>query len=623
MVPCSDETPPPFDQKVDDYIKWKRCFRLWQNVTEVSVNKQASLLILHLDNETQADIFEAVSYEDISSSEGVIKVLAQMDKLFKNDEAITRYETYKAFETYKRPKHTSIKDYCKEFQRNLNKINDLGCQLADDVIAYKLIKSANLSDSQEQLLIATCKITYEELVTQMKKIFTDIQSSSLEVRIKEEQTDLLQDTLGGKYKGFNNSSLWNNNKNELKAKTAQQGKSQNYMTEQNFHKSRSGGTVKKPFNKKRNNPLDQFGRVTKCINCDSFNHWVKDCPEMSEDKHRVLLNYQPDFREEEISNEPTFTRLEIPHYNQEDVFKIDLHLDAIDHAWKNDNSSMVFSEISKSVCGMEWFLEYLETLTSDEKLLVKHEEGNCSFQFSHTELLIPSVQQVMLPQIRIGNKNYNSLEVAVVMENIPLLLAESEVKSLQEINKIFGHDRTSSEKNHTSCLFSNLNAQTGIALTQRKNKLNFQYKTKPSSKKETESKLKVQHAAKVNIPHMKIQKQGKEIKIQCIKRARTMINPSFRKKNKSSNGVKPKVLISLLRKEKQWKKGRMKIKKSIKFICRRKKKSWSKVMSIKEPINVKIYKTLSKANKKCKIRIRFKRKENGRIFSGKRSRWKS
>ena len=109
--------------------------------------------------------------------------------------------------------------------------------------------------------------------------------------------------------------------------------------------------------------------------------------------------------------------------------------------------------------------------------------------------------------------------------------------------------------------------------------------------------MKVQHAAEVNIPHMKIQKQGKEIKTQCIKRARTIINPSFSKKNKSPNGVKPKVQISLIRKEKQCKKRKMKIKKSIKFICRRKKKSWSKVKSIKEPTNVKINKTLSKVKK--------------------------
>ena len=37
---------------------------------------------------------------------------------------------------------------------------------------------------------------------------------------------------------------------------------------------------------------------------------------------------------------------------------------------------MVFSGVSKSVCGMEWLLEYLKRLTSDEKLNVKHELDN-------------------------------------------------------------------------------------------------------------------------------------------------------------------------------------------------------------------------------------------------------
>ena len=228
----------------------------------VSVDKQASLLILHLDNETQAEIFEIVSYEDIASTEGVIQVLGQMDKSF----------------------------------------------------------------------------------------LKDILSSFSEVRvIKEEPTDYTQqDTLYGKY-----------NKN---------------------------------------------------IVHDTF-----------------LLNHKS---EDDNIDEHTFCQLQIPNYPQEDVFKIDLDLSIIDNTQKNDYNSHVFSGVSKSVCGMNWLLEYLETLTYKEKLLVKHKEGNCSFQFSHTGLLIPSVQQVSLSHIMINN-DY-SFEIEVVTENIPLLLAESEVKKVQK-----------------------------------------------------------------------------------------------------------------------------------------------------------------------------------------------
>ena len=122
MASCSDKTPPAFDQKVDDYNRWKKCFKLWQNVTEVAPNKQASLLILRLDNETRDEILDTVSDADISSAEGVKKVLDQLDKTFTKDETVIKYETYEMFATYRRPKSMKIKEYVTEFQKRLKKI---------------------------------------------------------------------------------------------------------------------------------------------------------------------------------------------------------------------------------------------------------------------------------------------------------------------------------------------------------------------------------------------------------------------------------------------------------------------------------------------------------------------
>ena len=83
---------------------------------------------------------------------------------------------------------------------------------------------------------------------------------------------------------------------------------------------------------------------------------------------------------------------------------------------------------------MEWLLSYLETLTPNQKSNVVHTPGNSSFKFSHICRLIPSVQQVILPEILIDNFRH-SIQVEVVTENIPLLLAETEVIKHQETRK--------------------------------------------------------------------------------------------------------------------------------------------------------------------------------------------
>ena len=48
----SDEVPPPFNGKTDDFLKWERKYRLWKNITDVDKTKLGSLVVLNLDDDT-------------------------------------------------------------------------------------------------------------------------------------------------------------------------------------------------------------------------------------------------------------------------------------------------------------------------------------------------------------------------------------------------------------------------------------------------------------------------------------------------------------------------------------------------------------------------------------------
>ena len=57
-----------------------------------------------------------------------------------------------------------ISDYIKEFERLLNKTKQYGTTMSTDVLAYRLLKSANLSETREQLAKATIKeLKYDEM----------------------------------------------------------------------------------------------------------------------------------------------------------------------------------------------------------------------------------------------------------------------------------------------------------------------------------------------------------------------------------------------------------------------------------------------------------------------------
>lgn len=145
----SEKTPPPFDAQRDDYSKWKKKFRIWQGVTEVAKTKQGGLLVLRLDDNTQDAIIEAVSADDIKKDTGVETILTQLDEMFQKDASFIAYEIYEDFEKYRRPPDLSIVQYLSEFQKRLSKVKANNTTISADILAYKLLKSANLTDAGE------------------------------------------------------------------------------------------------------------------------------------------------------------------------------------------------------------------------------------------------------------------------------------------------------------------------------------------------------------------------------------------------------------------------------------------------------------------------------------------
>ena len=79
----------------------------------------------------------------------------------------------------------SISDYLNESERLLNKTKQYGATMSTDVLAYCLLKSADLSETHEQLARATIKeLKYDEKQLQLKKIFGDNDNSNSKSRVQ-------------------------------------------------------------------------------------------------------------------------------------------------------------------------------------------------------------------------------------------------------------------------------------------------------------------------------------------------------------------------------------------------------------------------------------------------------
>ena len=191
---CNSKVPPPFDKSMD-YDKWVKKLRIWQQYTSLEKAKQGPALFLCLEEDAQDAILELPD-TDISSDQGVEKIIECLNGLYLKDKTQKAYEAYEYFEMYKRPEGLGITEFVNEFEKRHNRTKAFGTIMSPDILAYRLLKFANLSEQNEQLAKATISdLTYEKMRIQLKKVFgTTSQPDTLSehVNVKIENIQLVE-----------------------------------------------------------------------------------------------------------------------------------------------------------------------------------------------------------------------------------------------------------------------------------------------------------------------------------------------------------------------------------------------------------------------------------------------
>ena len=222
------------------------------------------------------------------------------------------------------------------------------------------------------------KLTCENIETQLKVIHdstgTEIETGAhSNVTVKEEQV------FEAEY-GYHNfyahaSDSWSGNRGSRGTSRGNfrggyRGNSNkklasNTNTEQEMHRQReSGHSMKK-------NPVDRYGRVTKCSICESIFHWVRDCPEKESEKEDQISLF---------SNEIQKTYL--PQFLQKTI-----------------NYAILYCGFVKSVCGKTWFNIYTDSLTKAERESIPETSGSARFRFGVGGPVFVSERKVTFPAI--------------------------------------------------------------------------------------------------------------------------------------------------------------------------------------------------------------------------------
>ena len=132
------------------YENWKREIEIWQAFTDLAPKKQGPAIFLTLQMKALEAALE-IEIKDLTDDQGVKKLIEKLDSLYLEDINQSAYAAYESFEMYRRPKDMNMKEFLNNFGRLYNKLKVYQMELPDGVPAYRVLKSANLSEENEKL----------------------------------------------------------------------------------------------------------------------------------------------------------------------------------------------------------------------------------------------------------------------------------------------------------------------------------------------------------------------------------------------------------------------------------------------------------------------------------------
>lgn len=152
----------PDMKKCPNYSQWKRLIDVWSSVTAIPKSKQADCILLTLDTDAQ-NLALQVSDEERRKDDGsgVQKILERLDTLYEQNKTQKLFAAFEEFEGFKRSQDMPLAKYISEFEFKANELKSLKVILPEELLAFKLLKNANLTEECARIVRIACNTNAE------------------------------------------------------------------------------------------------------------------------------------------------------------------------------------------------------------------------------------------------------------------------------------------------------------------------------------------------------------------------------------------------------------------------------------------------------------------------------
>ena len=372
------------------YESWRNEVLTWQELTDLPKPKRALAIALSLTDKAAREYAMEINVDILKADDGVDKLLEELDKLFQKDKVDLAYSAYKRFDNFARTSDMAMSEFIVEFEKRYNTAKKHVNELPDTILAFKLLDSAGLDDSQKQLALTACTdCKFSTRKSSLNRIFGGkvnsmmVQPGNNDITIKEE-VFFTRGNRGGSYRGRN-----------------YRGRG-----------SRSTNSGNRGYRSKQNPVIN--GSVSRCNICDSTFHFERNCPHRDAER-QVFANNSANADQVENEEEVSLALMSLAEHDAPySVFVAEAQ-----------DSAVLDTACTKTVCGRKWLESFIDSATKEAYSSILFLRSKRPFRFGDAPI-VRSIYKVLLP-VKIGERKC-FIESEVVDKQIPLLLSKESLK---------------------------------------------------------------------------------------------------------------------------------------------------------------------------------------------------
>ena len=426
---------PPLLSKSSLYSDWKKKVKIWADFTTLEKKKHGAAVLLTLEGSAEEAVLE-LDLEVINSNAGLDRVIEKLDKLYLKDTTLEKFEALEKFDTYKRNAETSIQEHIHQFDKLYYKLHSHGTTISEDLLAYKLLKSANLSKTDEKLAKGTVtELNLANVKAQLKKIFPDKESLSGSASSSLTLHDINEATCEENTEHYTYFAGKQSTPGNRRYSPSPRRFQNNQQAPRNYQQAPRNYPT--PSGSDNRNPRTRDGTTSRCRICESIFHWAADCPDRRRFEHQrpvrptvsapsryVYYQEQPSYSTND-DDEEGFTA-DGAAYHEIVLFQSDYDHPKqlpglVAESW---NAAVLDSGATKTVCGRNWFKSFMESLPDDASPITPVPVSNL-YRFGDGNQ-VEAKENVVLPAT-LGTKMVG-ISTDIVDRDIPLLLSRSTMK---------------------------------------------------------------------------------------------------------------------------------------------------------------------------------------------------